>query len=98
MPDYTMRNKIRRLSVIVYLLSRRSYTYAKLTDKINYMMDEQFCKSSIEKDVKLLREEFDCPIERATNQVDSATGQKGLIINEKYDFGSKLIEWIEFFH
>ena len=91
MPDYTMRNKIRRLSVIVYLLSRKSYTYAQLTKKINYMMDENFCKSSIEKDVKLLRDEFDCPIVRADDQ-------RGLRINEVYEFSDKLIEWIQFFH
>ena len=83
-----MRNKIRRMAAIVYCLQRRAYTIERLHKKINYILCDNFSKSSIEKDIFMLRDEFDCPIERSPS---------GLVIIEDYDFMSKLTQWVQFY-
>lgn len=83
-----MREKLRRMSVIVYLLKIKKYSYSELTNKVNRIMDSEYHRSSIEKDVSMLREEFDCPIE--------STG-KGLKIDEEYDFIESVKIWVEFY-
>ena len=83
-----MRNKIRRMSAIVYCLQQRAYTIERLHSKLNHILSDNFSKSSIEKDISMLREEFDCPIERTP---------AGLIIIEQYDFIAKLTEWVQLY-
>lgn len=83
-----MRHKIRRMSAIVYCLQQRAYTIERLHSKVNHILSDNFSKSSIEKDMFMLREEFDCPIERSP---------AGLVIIEDYDFISKLTEWVQLY-
>lgn len=83
-----MREKLRRMSVIVYLLKIKKYSYSELTNKVNRIMDSEYHRSSIEKDVSMLREEFDCPIE--------STG-RGLKIDEEYDFIESVKIWVDFY-
>jgi biotin operon repressor len=49
-----------------------------------------YCRSSIEKDIQMLRDEFDCPIERGA--------QKRLVILDEYSYTDKIIQWIEFYN
>ena len=79
---------MRRMSAIVYCLQQRPYTIIRLHSKINYILSDNFSKSSIEKDIAMLREEFDCPIERTP---------AGLVILEDYNFIGKLIEWVQLY-
>ena len=51
-------------------------------------MDSEYHRSSIEKDVSMLREEFDCPIE--------STG-RGLKIDEEYEFIESVKIWVDFY-
>jgi len=83
-----MREKLRRMSVIVYLLKIKKYSYSELTNKVNRIMDSEYHRSSIEKDVSMLREEFDCPIE--------STG-RGLKIDEEYEFIESVKIWVDFY-
>jgi len=83
-----MREKLRRMSVIVYLLKIKNYSYSQLTNKVNRIMDSEYHRSSIEKDVSMLREEFDCPIE--------STG-RGLKIDEEYEFIESVKIWVDFY-
>jgi len=83
-----MREKLRRMSVIVYLLKIKKYSYSQLTNKVNRIMDSEYHRSSIEKDVSMLREEFDCPIE--------STG-RGLKIDEEYEFIESVKIWVDFY-
>lgn len=76
------------MSIIVYCLKVRPYSYARLRDKVNHITYDDYSKSTIEKDVFMLREEFDCPIE---------TTAQGLSITQEYDFISKIKEWIELY-
>ena len=84
-----MREKMRRMSCIVYMLKVKPHSIEQITARINYITDMDYHRSSIEKDIKMLREEFDCPIER--------NEQKRLVILEDYSFIDKMIEWIEFY-
>ena len=88
MPKYNMRDKIRRMSIIVYMLQKKEYNIAQIHDKMNYIMDTQWSRSIVEKDIALLREEFDCPIERV--------GKK-LRIKEPYSFVNQIQQWVEFY-
>ena len=83
-----MRDKIRRMSIIVYMLQKREYNIYQLRDKISYIMDKEWSKSIIEKDIAMLRNEFDCPIERV--------GMKLRII-EQYSFVNQIQGWVEFY-
>jgi len=83
-----MRHKLRRMSAIVYCLQQRAYTTERLHSKVNYILSDNFSKSSIEKDLFMLREDFDCPIERSPS---------GLIIIDDYDFIAKLTEWVQLY-
>lgn len=83
-----MRHKLRRMSAIVYCLQQRAYTIERLHSKLNHILSDNFSKSSIEKDISMLREEFECPIERSP---------AGLIIIEQYDFIAKLTEWVQLY-
>lgn len=88
MPKYNMRDKIRRMSIIVYMLQKREYNIYQLRDKISYIMDKEWSKSIIEKDIAMLRNEFDCPIERM--------GKKLRII-DSYSFVNQIQGWVEFY-
>lgn len=83
-----MRDKIRRMSIIVYMLQKREYNIYQLRDKISYIMDKEWSKSIIEKDIAMLRNEFDCPIERM--------GKKLRII-DSYSFVNQIQGWVEFY-
>lgn len=83
-----MRNKIRRMSTIVYCLQQRAYTIERLHTRINHILSDNYSQSSIEKDIAMLRWEFDCPIERSP---------AGLVIIEDYDFIGKLREWVQLY-
>ena len=84
-----MREKIRRMSFIVYMLKIKGHSIDQITARINYISGLDYHRSSIEKDIAMLRDEFDCPIEK--NQ------QKRLVILEEYSFIDKVVEWIEFY-
>jgi hypothetical protein len=83
-----MRNKLRRMSAIVYCLQQRPYTIARLHTRINHILSDNYSQSSIEKDIFMLREEFDCPIEKSP---------VGLVILEDYDFIAKVTEWVQLY-
>jgi len=88
MPKYDMRDKIRRMSIIVYMLQKREYNIIQIQEKMNYIMDRNWSKSIVEKDLAQLRMDFDCPIERV--------GMK-LKINEPYSFVNQIQQWVEFY-
>ena len=83
-----MREKLRRMSVIVYCLQVRPYKLTRLHDKVCYITGYPYSQSIIEKDMAMLKEEFDCPIIRTVN---------GLFIEEEYDFMAKIKEWIDLY-
>lgn len=85
-----MREKMRRMSCIVYMLKVKPHSIDQITNRIEHMTGVRYHRSSIEKDMQLLREEFECPIER--------NEQNRLVILEGYSFIEKVIEWIEFYH
>ncbi len=76
------------MSVIVYCLQVRPYKLTRLHDKVCYITGYPYSQSIIEKDMSLLKEEFDCPIIRTVN---------GLYIEEQYDFMAKIKEWIDIY-
>lgn len=88
MPKYDMREKIRRMSIIVYLLQRKDYHIYEIQEKCSRIMDHQWSKSIIDKDLAMLRDEFDCPIGR--------NGHK-LGIHEEYSFINQLNKWVQFY-
>ncbi len=88
MPKYNMKDKIRRMSIIVYMLQKREYNIYQLRDKISYIMDKEWSKSIIEKDIAMLRNEFDCPIERVSHK---------LRIYKPYSFVNQIQGWVEFY-
>lgn len=85
-----MREKLRRMSVIVYLLKIKPHTYNQLHSRLNYIMMHHYSRSIIEKDVAMLREEFDCPIEISINR-------NGIVILEDYDFINSIAEWVQIY-
>ena len=84
-----MREKMRRMSFIVYMLKNKGHSIDQITARINYISGLDYHRSSIEKDIQMLRDEFDCPIEKYE--------QKRLVILEDYSFIDKVVEWIEFY-
>jgi len=88
MPKYDMRDKIRRMSIIVYMLQKREYNIIQIQEKMNYIMDRTWSKSIVEKDLAQLRDDFNCPIERI--------GHK-LKINKPYSFVNQIQQWVEFY-
>lgn len=84
-----MREKMRRMSCIVYMLKVKPHSIDQITSRIEHMTGVEYHRSSIEKDISMLREEFECPIER--NELNR------LVILEEYSFIEKVIEWIEFY-
>lgn len=88
MPKYDMKDKIRRMSIIVYMLQKKEYNIHQIRDKMNYIMDKEWSKSIIEKDIAQLRDDFDCPIERVGNK---------LRIIEPYSFVNQIQQWVEFY-
>ena len=85
-----MREKLRRMSVIVYLLKIKPHTYNQLHSRLNYIMMSDYSRSTIEKDIAMLREEFDCPIEVSFNK-------NGIVILEEYDFMNSITEWVQIY-
>lgn len=77
------------MSCIVYMLRIRPHSIEQITARINYITGMDYHRSSIEKDIAMLREDFECPIEK--------NDQKKLVILDEYSFIDKLIEWIEFY-
>lgn len=85
-----MREKIRRMSIIVYMLQVKPHGISQITARINHITGVDYCRSTIEKDIFMLRNEFDCPIER--------NDQNRLVILEDYSFVQSIIRWIEFYN
>lgn len=83
-----MRDKIRRMSIIVYMLQRKEYNIEQLQSKLEYITDRSWSRSIIDKDISMLKHEFDCPIVRV--------GHK-LTINQEYSFVEKFRDWVEFY-
>ena len=77
------------MSCIVYMLKVKPHSIEQITARINYITGMDYHRSSIEKDIAMLREEFECPIEK--------NDQKKLVILDEYSFIDKMIEWIEFY-
>ncbi len=77
------------MSCIVYMLKFKPHSIEQITARINYITGMDYHRSSIEKDIAMLREDFECPIEK--------NEQKKLVILDEYSFIDKLIEWIEFY-
>lgn len=77
------------MSCIVYMLKVKPHSIEQITARINYITGMDYHRSSIEKDIAMLREDFECPIEK--------NDQKKLVILDEYSFIDKLIEWIEFY-
>lgn len=77
------------MSCIVYMLKIKPHSIEQITARINYITGMDYHRSSIEKDIAMLREDFECPIEK--------NDQKKLVILDEYSFIDKLIEWIEFY-
>ena len=77
------------MSCIVYMLKFKPHSIEQITARINYITGMDYHRSSIEKDIAMLREDFECPIEK--------NDQKKLVILDEYSFIDKLIEWIEFY-
>jgi hypothetical protein len=84
-----MREKMRRMSCIVYMLKVKPHSIDQITNRIEHMTGVKYHRSSIEKDMQLLRDEFECPIERNEHN--------RLVILEEYSFIEKVIQWIEFY-
>ena len=84
-----MREKLRRMSCIVYMLKVKPHSIEQITSRVNYITSMDYCRSSIEKDIQMLRDEFDCPIEKGL--------QKRLVILDEYSYTDKIIQWIEFY-
>jgi biotin operon repressor len=85
-----MREKLRRMSCIVYMLKVKPHSIEQITSRVNYITGMDYCRSSIEKDIQMLRDEFDCPIEK--------NDQKRLVILDEYSYTDKIIQWIEFYN
>lgn len=85
-----MREKLRRMSMIVYMLKIKAHSIEQITSRIESMTGVDYHRSSIEKDIAMLRNEFDCPIER--------NGHSKLVILDDYSFIDKVIDWIQFYH
>jgi hypothetical protein len=71
------------------MLKFKPHSIEQITARINYITGMDYHRSSIEKDIAMLREDFECPIEK--------NEQKKLVILDEYSFIDKLIEWIEFY-
>jgi hypothetical protein len=84
-----MREKLRRMSCIVYMLQIKPHSIEQITARVNYITGMNYHRSSIEKDIAMLRDDFDCPIEK--------NEQKRLVILEEYSYTAKIIQWIEFY-
>ena len=84
-----MREKLRRMSCIVYMLKVKPHSIEQITSRVNYNTGMDYSRSSIEKDIQMLRDEFDCPIEKGL--------QKRLVILDEYSYTDKIIQWIEFY-
>lgn len=76
------------MALIIHMLQTKRYTTQQICDKISHIMGENWSRSIIEKDIHMLRNEFDCPIERHGHRI---------CIIEPYDFEQKIKEWINFF-
>lgn len=83
-----MRDKIRRMSIIVYMLQRKEYNIEQMQDKLKHITGREWSRSIIDKDISMLKNEFDCPIVRV--------GHK-LTINREYSFIEKFRDWVEFY-
>jgi len=83
-----MKDKIRRMSIIVYMLQKKDYNIHQIQEKINYIMQYEWSRSIIEKDIRELRAEFECPIQRI--------GHK-LCIKQPYSFVNQIQNWVEFY-
>jgi hypothetical protein len=85
-----MRHKLRRMSAIVYCLQQRAYTIERLHKQTkSHSIVIILASHPLRKISSMLREEFDCPIER--------TAMLALIIIEQYDFIAKLTEWVQLY-
>jgi len=83
------KNQLRRLSVIVYHLNTLlPVTQIELTKKVNRTMDENFSKSTVEKDLFYLKMNFD---------LEYMSGKNGIQLIEKVDFIQRLKEYLNIF-
>jgi biotin operon repressor len=85
-----MKEKLRRMSIIVYMLKIKAHSIEQITSRINHITGMNYHRSSIEKDIQMLRNDFGCPIER--------NNQNRLVILEEYSYTEMIIQWIEFYH
>lgn len=83
------KNQLRRLSAVVYHLnSMHPVTQIELTKKVNRSMDENFSKSTIEKDLFYLKMNFD---------IEYLSGKNGIQLIEKIDFIERLKNYLNLF-
>lgn len=76
------------MSIIVYMLQRKEYNIEQMQDKLKHITGREWSRSIIDKDISMLKNEFDCPIVRV--------GHK-LTINREYSFIEKFRDWVEFY-
>lgn len=78
-----IKQQLRRQSAIVQVLNNNIGRWTPTTEimeKVIVLCGEQFCKSTIEKDLFYLKEEFDL-------EYESTSGLGGgILINERVDF------------
>lgn len=70
-------NSLKRLNKIVYVLTRRSPIKLKDLQAELYRLDVPISKSQIDKDLRRLKDDFDCPIKSTP---------VGVFINKEYNF------------
>jgi hypothetical protein len=82
-----IKNVIRRLSIIANALINKPLSKNELQQKLFEKIQEHVCCSTIEKDLFLLRMDFDAPIiyEKRT---------KKYYITKSYNFNKSLLNWL----
>lgn len=80
--------QIRRFYLICKYLSEGPTVTSVINDRVNAAMKAEFSQSTIEKDIRVLREELNCPIEMITTH-----GRHQLQISKEYSFLDTLSEW-----
>lgn len=82
-----VKHAIRRLSIIANALTNKPLSKAELQDNLFEKIDEHVCCSTIEKDLFLLRMDFDAPI------IYNKRSNKYQII-DAYNFNQSLLNWL----
>lgn len=81
------KNCIRRLYIIANRLAYKPTSKKELIEIIKEKTDDEICNSSIEKDMFLLKMDFDAPL-KYNKRLEA------YYLTENYDFKSALFNWL----